>query len=138
MGVGCKKILSDSRQRRDSNFEILRIIAMMMVILQHIAVYGGWPMDINQTFDLGVNSFFIQFIYHFGKIGVWIFVLITGYFMISSKSSVVPKYLKLWLQVLMTSLVIDLAFIIFGNVSVDSIEWKTDLSEIGGLLQHTS
>lgn len=130
MGVGCKKILSDSRQRRDSNFEILRIIAMMMVILQHIAVYGGWPMDINQTFDLGVNSFFIQFIYHFGKIGVWIFVLITGYFMISSKSSVVPKYLKLWLQVLMTSLVIDLAFIIFGNVSVDSIEWKTDLFPI--------
>lgn len=53
MGVGCKKILSDSRQRRDSNFEILRIIAMMMVILQHIAVYGGWPMDINQTFDWG-------------------------------------------------------------------------------------
>ena len=120
-------VLSGSRQERDSNFEILRIVAMMMVILQHIALYGGWPSGLEQTFDLEPNSFFIQFIYHFGKIGVWIFVLITGYHMVCTKSPVVPRFLKLWLQVFTTSVLIDVGFILFGGVSADSIDWGTDL-----------
>lgn len=100
---------------------------MMMVILQHIALYGGWPPGLDQTFDLAFNSMFIQFVYHFGKIGVWIFVLITGYYMVNSKSPVLPKFLRLWLQVLSTSVIIDVAFIILAGVPFDSINWKVDL-----------
>lgn len=118
------------RKNRDSNFEILRIVAMFMVILQHIAVYGGWPSGLDQTFNLAPNSFFIQFIYHFGKIGVWIFVLISGYYMVNSKSSVIPKFLKLWLQVLSISVLIDIIFILTGEISVDDIDWSTDLLPI--------
>lgn len=120
----------EGRSGRDSNFEILRIIAMMMVILQHIAVYGGWPPGLDQSFELTPSSFIIQFIYHFGKIGVWIFVLITGYYMVNSRSPIIPKFLKLLLQVFMTSILIDLVFVLFGGVSLESIDWTSDLFPI--------
>lgn len=123
-------LVAGGRRGRDSNFELLRILAMMMVILQHIAVYGGWPLDLAQTFDLSPDSFFIQFIYHFGKIGVWIFVLITGYYMVGSDSPVVPKFLKLFLQVFTTSVVIDIVFVLLGGVSVDSLNWRQDLTPV--------
>lgn len=121
-------VLSDGRRKRDSNFELLRIVAMMMVILQHIALYGGWPIVLEQAYGLDPNAFFIQFIYHFGKIGVWIFVLVTGYFMVGSKSPVVPKFLKLWLQVLLTSVIIDVFFVFFVGVSPDYVNWDADLT----------
>ena len=125
--MGLRKNKSDDRQERDSNFELLRIVAMMMIILHHIAIYGGWPLDLSQTFDLTTDSFFIQFIHHFGKIGVWIFVLITGYYMVNSKSPVVPKFLKLFLQVYTTSILIDVVFVVFGGIPTDSVNWESDL-----------
>lgn len=127
---GLETVTSVNRKKRDSNFELLRILAMFMVILQHISVYGGWPTSLEHTFSLEPNSFFIQFIYHFGKIGVWIFVLISGYYMINSKSSIIPKFLKLWLQVLSISVLIDVIFILSGETSTDSIDWSTDLFPI--------
>ena len=125
--MGPETAPAKDRRERTSNFEVLRIIAMMMVILQYIALYGGWPIVINQTFDAAPNTFFIQFIYHFGKIGVWIFVLITGYFMVNSNSHVLPKFLKLYLQVFTTSVIFDVAFILIGEASIDSVEWRRDL-----------
>lgn len=125
--MGRGEAVVGSRRGRDSNFEVLRIVAMMMVILQHIAVYGGWPIDMGQTFALSPDSFFIQFIYIFGKIGVWIFVLITGYYMVGSDSPVVPKFLKLLLQVFTTSVLIDVLFIVFADVPADSVNWAGDL-----------
>lgn len=118
---------SNNKQERDSNFEILRIVAMMMIILHHIALYGGWPLDVGQTFNLSIDSFFIQFIHHFGKIGVWIFVLITGYYMVCSKSQIIPKFLKLFLQIYTTSVLVDVIFIVFGGVPANSIHWQNDL-----------
>lgn len=58
---------------------------------------------------------------------MWIFVLITGYFMVSSKGPVVPKLLKLWLQVFTTSVIFNVIFIVFGDVPADSIEWTSQL-----------
>ena len=60
---------------RQSNIELLRIIAMIFIIAHHFAVHGGFNFS---TDIITVNSLWIQFIKIGGKIGVNIFVLISG------------------------------------------------------------
>ena len=47
--------------------------------------------------------------------------------MVNSKSPVVPKFLKLFLQVYTTSILIDVVFVVFGGIPTDSVNWESDL-----------
>ena len=62
---------------RKSNFELLRIIAMIMIVFHHFAIFSESKFDINL---ITLNRLWNQFIRMGGKIGVNIFVLISGYF----------------------------------------------------------
>lgn len=64
---------------RDSRFEIIRIISMMLIVMYHYTLYGNWPKS-------AINSFKIQFFRPWGQVGVGLFVMITSYF-ISTKTS---------------------------------------------------
>lgn len=58
------KLISNGRQ---SNLEILRIIAMIMIVAHHFAVHGG----LNYTRDnITVNRLWIQLLAIGGEIGV--------------------------------------------------------------------
>lgn len=76
------------KKNRDSNIELLRIIAMCLIIFHHMAlntgIVDGYSINGNMIFGIigGIG----------GKIGVVIFLLITGYFSIN-KISVLKKYL---------------------------------------------
>lgn len=62
---------------RESNFELLRIVCMFMIVWNHFFTYGPWQ-------DAGVNSY-LAHIFSFGKAGVDIFVMISGWFLVNSK-----------------------------------------------------
>lgn len=97
--------------KRESNFEILRIVAMIMIILHHIVVHSGFKdANINNL----INEFWLYFILMGGKIGVNIFVLISGYFLINSEKIKITKILKLWGQIAFTSVIIYIIFTSFG------------------------
>lgn len=96
------------QKERNSSFEILRIISMLLIVMHHYSVHGG--------FDL-VNNFngkiyFVQVLQMYGKLGVNLFVLISGYFLSTSKFSW-KRIVKLELEVIFYSVVIGLAFHIF-------------------------
>lgn len=99
---------------RKSNFELLRLIAMFLVVLHHFCVHGiilYW-----KTIPLYINHFNIQaceFLSIGGSIANNIFIIITGYFTINS-SFKFKKVLKLYLQTLFYSLSI---FFIFAIIS---------------------
>ena len=95
---------------RKSNIELLRIIAMVMIIAHHIAVHSNFVFSTN---SISINRLWIQFIQMGGKIGVDIFVLISGYFLITSNSIKTSKVLKLWLQIFTYSAGIFLVIILF-------------------------
>lgn len=78
-----------SRSERESNFELLRIIAMFMIICFHFALKGGFTTD-----GFGANQYCKDILLTFGKIGVNVFMLISGYFMVKSKRKV-KKVIKL-------------------------------------------
>lgn len=85
-----------SKSYRESNIELLRIIAMIMIVAHHIAVHSGFGFA---TDSISVNKLWIQFIQMGGKIGVNIFVLISGYFSITANSVKIKKLIMLWLQI---------------------------------------
>ena len=103
--------LTDRQTDRQSNFELLRIIAMIIIVAHHFSVHGGFDFS---TDTINFNRLWIQFIQIGGKIGVDLFVLISGYFLVSQKSIKTNKVIKLWGQVFFYSIVIFIAFVILG------------------------
>lgn len=66
---------------RSSNIELLRIVAMLMVVLGHYYLKGGFPDDSL----MNVNKLLMQFLGSWSKIAVDIFVIISGYFLVTQK-----------------------------------------------------
>ena len=61
---------------RESNLELLRIIAMLFIIMHHYAIYS----EFNFTNNLTLNKIIIDTFAAFGKLGVILFIMISGYF----------------------------------------------------------
>ena len=66
--------------KRDSKFELLRIISMAMIILSHYGIYG--------VKYGGISSQNLAFIKPMGEIGVGLFIMISAYFSTKKEMSV--------------------------------------------------
>ena len=99
-----------SNKVRQSNFELLRILSMLMIVAHHFGVHSGWQGGGYPNF----NIYLIRFLSIGGKIGVNLFILISGYFLITSKFSI-KKLIKLILQTVFYSL---LFYIIFASIGM--------------------
>ena len=94
--LGGSGMSSSQTPARSSNIELLRILAMLLIIGHHISVHSGFGFPAE---TITVNRLWIEFIQIGGQLGNSIFILITGYFMIQSASSPARKLVKLWLQI---------------------------------------
>lgn len=68
-------------KKRNSNIEILRIIAMFLIVWHHFGYVAPEILGDKLTF----NSFIVRLGFFMGKIGVNIFFIITGYFQCKGK-----------------------------------------------------
>ncbi len=113
----CKEqtLLTDKRK---TNIELLRIVAMVMIVGSHFAAHGGFHFDSN---TITLPRLWWGVIAMGGNFGVDVFVLISGYFLIENRSLITKpkKIIKLWGQILFYSLVLfGFAFLIGkGNAS---------------------
>lgn len=98
---------------RKSNFELLRIICMFMIVIHHFAVHSGFSFS---NTNLYMNEFWIQFIQLGGKIGVDVFMLISGYFLVSSKKFKISRIAKIIGVTTVYSVIIYLVLCIIGNL----------------------
>ena len=94
---------------RKSNFELLRIISMLMIIGHHLVLHSDFcfsTVDVyittGQIIQL-INSIWITFLKIIGKVGVDIFILISGYFLINLN---IKKLLKIVFQAMFYSIVL--------------------------------
>ena len=100
---------TDGRKtQRQSNFELLRIFAMLLIIGHHFAVHSGFVYP-NDAVSLG--RLWIQFLTIGGKLGVNIFVLISGWFLSAEKHFRTKKAIRLWLQIFTYAAVLYVIFI---------------------------
>ena len=104
----------NNQNHRKSNIELLRVVAMIMIIAHHIAVHSQFSFASD---SITINKLWIQFIQMGGKIGVDIFVLISGYFLITSNGIKTNKVIKLWLQIFTYSTGIFLAVVLVSPQS---------------------
>lgn len=102
-----------AKRERASNFELLRIVCMFFIIAHHYTVYG---FVIPEGAPVTVNLVLMKLFSYAGKSFVDIFVMISGYFLVSSGPSA-KKAVKLWLQVSIISAVIALCFYASGRAS---------------------
>ena len=112
--------MNNTLKQRNSSFELLRIIAMLFIIFHHFAVHGRFSFS---PFDSSINRIWIDFISMFGKVGVNLFVLISGYFLIEKDGPLfnIKRILKLWGQVIFYALLILILFVIFDNTKITFI-----------------
>ncbi len=103
---------------RQSNLELLRIVAMILIVIFHFAIHGGFDY---KTVGITIPRLWYNFILMGGKVGVDIFVLISGYFLINEKDLLFKfkRLLKVWGQVFFYSMVFYVVFRLLGIYEFD-------------------
>lgn len=106
---------------RSSNFELYRIIVMLLIISHHYVVNSGVIEHMYES-PFAANSIFLFLFGMWGKIGINCFVLITGYFMCKSNITV-RKLCKLILEVEFYRVVIYAIFVLseYETISLSGI-----------------
>lgn len=109
------------RPARQSNLELLRILSMLLIVLHHFACYGhgAW---VTRHWQIDILQFG-------GGVGVTLFVLISGYFMVESRFSG-KKFMRLWVQVSSINLALYLLFKYIISVGVEPLGGILSLSTL--------
>lgn len=102
-----------NRSARQSNIELLRILAMLAIIANHSVVHGR---VLYSPDTISVNRLWSQLIQIPGFCGVDAFVLISGFFLISARSLKTTRIVKLWAQIFFYSVLLYVVFVAVGAV----------------------
>lgn len=105
--------IDKSKTMRMSNFELLRIICMIFIITHHFAVHTYLSLS-TPIFNFRVmNALTIG-----GKLGVNIYILISGYFLINSNFKI-KKLIKLILEIIFYTVLIYTILSLLGYARFD-------------------
>ena len=113
--------------KRQANFEILRVLAMAMIVAMHFMQRGGIIQSLVQ--DRSIVNILAWFIESFCIVAANCYVLIAGYFLVNAEWKV-QKLCKVVAQVFCYSLLIPAVCFVFGigNVRAWSVyDWITAL-----------
>lgn len=103
---------------RNSNIELLRIVAMFLIVQSHFATHGYMAVVDGDllSIDNALNRFWIVATTT-GNIGNGLFMLITGYFLSQSHSFNLRRFLRVVIQVLTYSVLCYLGYTVWFNDS---------------------
>ena len=110
-------------QERNSNFELLRIISMIFIILWHIYMFGNIRYG-GQNLRIANESirFFFEFIPFILIVHVNSFVILSGYFQSSDKFKL-NKFFSLINETLFYKTVIVILFIYLGLIEINKVDF---------------
>lgn len=112
------------QESRESNFELFRIILMVMIIAIHYFLHGGALKALTPNDE---NYYIVNIIYSAIRVAVNCFVIVSGYFGIRFKGK---KLIKFILQALFYSILIFSIFVYSGIVEFSILELKRALTPI--------
>ncbi|MBO0487282.1 acyltransferase [Vagococcus fluvialis] len=97
-----------NKTARQSNFELLRIVSIFIIVIHHFALWTPWDFNSHGDFyRLTINFLMIG-----GKVGVNLFVMITAYFMINSNIKL-KNIIRLIFEVTVFSIILYFISVIF-------------------------
>lgn len=104
---------------RRSNLEMLRLVAMFMIVGHHLALYG---VEIYKKPELTVNKVLWETLFLMqGKVGVVLFLGISFYFLAESHLNLFNSFRKAWIlerTLLFWSIVLSLLCLSFGLIAI--------------------
>ena len=104
-------LCNENLSNRNSSIELLRIVSMIMIVFHHFARHGEFQF---WNYELSVPKLWYNFIIMGGKIGVNIFVLISGFFLINNNKKLFnfQRIKKTWDQVFFYSVSFEVFFVL--------------------------
>lgn len=108
--------MQEKNKTRLSNFEILRIISMILIVTFHCVYHSNLTFDTN---SFSFNKIIHDFFYMFGELGVNCFALISGYFLVNS-SFKKKKLCNLFFEVEFYNIILLLLAIGIGYITTIS------------------
>ncbi len=102
---------------RSSNIELYRVIVMILIVAHHYVVNSGLFELALQT-PCSAKSIYLFLFGMWGKTGINCFVLITGYYMCTSRITL-QKFLKLLLEVYLYKILIFIVLLVCGYESIN-------------------
>ena len=103
---------------RQSNMELLRVVAMLMIITLHYLDKGNVLPEFAQMST--INHYLVWLLEAFCYVAVNVYALISGYFLTTSKFTF-KKLFTLWLQIVFYSWLIGGIFLLTGMVAPEQI-----------------
>lgn len=100
------------KNKKEGNFELLRIICMIMIVILHFNKYG---LVLSNVTPGSLEFYIFNFLEYFCVVAVNVYILITGYFMIN-KERKLSKIINLELQLLFYTIFIYLALLLTNQV----------------------
>ena len=109
-----------AKTQRCSNLELYRIICMLLIVAHHYVVNSGLQSLLVDCSS--VNNLFLLLFGAWGKTGINCFLMITGYFMCTSRITL-RKFLKLVVQIYFYKLLLFAIFLFAGYESLSPIRF---------------
>ena len=111
--------------KRNSNIELLRIVAMLAIVAHHYVVNSTVGLLFDPVLPTA-NSVFLRLWGIWGKTAINVFVLITGYFMCQS-SLTAKRYMKILFEIIFYSWVMWFVLAVCGYESITLLEFARRL-----------
>lgn len=127
---------TDKARKRNSSIELLRVIAMLMIIAHHSAFHGLTNVVLGSHYvnylnnGSTINHIFALGILPGGEVGNNIFFMITGFFLYKKVSVKVASLTKIELQMRISALLIFIVSMLFYLIGGDIILKNTDYSPV--------
>lgn len=108
MSARTATVSGGGKKVRQSGIELLRILAMLAIILHHILLYTG--VSLSSDGEMSGRQALFSGLSGFGKVGVGIFFMITGYFLCKRTSAPQPR--RVWPIVRQTAFYTAVGFVL--------------------------
>lgn len=122
-------------KRRNSSIELLRILAMLMIIARHYVGANAFSVAA-QPFSKR-KIFLESFVYPSGKVGVVLFFFISAYFLCATNTTIVSNLRRIWIlerEILFWSIVLCcLTFIVDNNKITPALILQSIFPTLTGL-----
>lgn len=102
--------------KRQSNIELLRILGLFVILCHHYVVNSGIMQNIDPVVNRG-GYWFLSYWGMWGKTGINIFILISGYFMCKSELTI-KRYCKVAFEIYFYNFIIYFALLVSGYESI--------------------
>lgn len=103
-------------EKRQQNFELLRIIAMFMIVVSHVITHYVMKADMEIS---GVNDFLLSLLRAVIYVCVNVYIIITGYFSVNSKQLKIKKIMNVALLPGFISAILLMVLMVFGVIDFD-------------------